>query len=89
MLFKCVFCAPFCAPPACPSVPVHQFLLPQGNRAPLHFVPAMQLDFLVLGGTLSAHPSEPRTFSDGPKRDSESIKLTITEILPFFPTTNM
>lgn len=66
----CSFCAPFCAPPVCPSVLVHQFLLPRGSGAPPHFVPTTRLDFHVLGGTSSAHPSEPQTFSGGPKKQS-------------------
>lgn len=79
-LLTCEFCVPFCAPPAFPSVLVHQFLLPLRNGAPVHFVPARSLDFHVLGGTLSAHPSEPQTSSNGPRRNSngKSSQLSIT-----------
>lgn len=57
-----IFWEPFCAPPTGPSVLVHRSLLHQENGAPLHFAPARQPNLHVLGGILSAHPSEPQTF---------------------------
>lgn len=68
----CVFNVPFYVPPVCPSVLVHRFLLPLENGAPVHFVPARHLNFHVLEGTWSAHPSEPQTSSDDPRRNSYS-----------------
>lgn len=50
------------------------FLLPQGNGAPPHSVPARQQSFYVPEGTLSAHPLEPQTFSDGARRDSNGMR---------------
>lgn len=80
MLLTFVFCVPFCAPPACPSVLVRQFLLPLGNGAPARFVPARHPDFHVPGGTLSSHPLVPQTSSIGPRTVIRAVAVRSGQI---------